>query len=164
MRLSPFKIIFLALVFLQAQGFAADPVAPPVIHCQGKELHIEVSAAVGLLTLCEQGVATKSYRVSLGSGGMDKKLEGDRKTPIGQYRLGEPKSSVRYPTKMQKRAGFTGGDVGVHGPDRDFEYLGDMTVAINWTAGCVALGYDVEINEIADWVHEKHPKFILIYK
>ncbi len=145
-----------------------EPVLP--ILCHTKFLSISLVASVNMLALCESGKAVKTYRVALGSGGVDKRKEGDRKTPLGVYKLGTPKTSDRfgtfipvgYPTKAQKAGGYTGAAVGIHGPDKDFETLGDITVMINWTAGCIALGYYTEINEIKDWVNTKHPQFIQI--
>lgn len=154
----------------ETQTAEPEPLPMPVVKCLSPLTHISVASSLGILVLCEQGEGLKKYRVSLGSGGIDKRLEGDRKTPIGIYTLGQPKASDRfgtfipvgYPTAAQKAAGFTGADVGIHGPDRAFQFLGDITVMINWTAGCIALGYDLEINEIKDWVKLKHPKFIQI--
>lgn len=142
----------------------------PSVKCLSALTHILIASSLGILVLCEQGEGIKQYRVSLGSGGIDKRLEGDRKTPLGIYPLGTPKVSERfgtfipvgYPTHAQKAAGFTGANVGIHGPDRVFQFLGDLTVLINWTAGCIALGYDLEINEIKDWVNTKHPTYVQI--
>ncbi len=179
-------MIFLILSFtFSTLGFAGEVIddpqnetpdpAPvtallPPVKCLSPLTHISIASSLGILVLCEQGESIKKYRVSLGSGGVDKRVEGDRKTPLGIYTLGVPKTSERfgifipvgYPTRDQKAAGFTGADVGIHGPDRAFQFLGDITVMINWTAGCIALGYDQEINEIKDWVNLKHPKFIQI--
>lgn len=156
-----------------APAETVTPAAPepiPIMKCLNPALHITVIASQGLLILCEKGEGTKTYRVSLGTGGIDKKIEGDRKTPSGIYTLGKPRSSDRfgifipvdYPTQAQKLAGFTGAGVGIHGPDRAYQFLGDLTVMVNWTAGCIAVGYDLEINEIKDWILEKHPQFIQI--
>ncbi len=63
-------------------------------------------------------------KVSLGRGGLEKSVQGDRKTPMGTYSIGAPRPSKRffifipigYPSEKQRVNGFTGGDVGVHGP------------------------------------------------
>ncbi len=149
---------------------APIPISLPEVKCLNPLTHISIATSLGILVLCEQGEGIKKYRIALGSGGIDKKIEGDRKTPIGIYTLGTPKPSERfgafipigYPTQAQKAAGFTGAHVGIHGPDRDYQFLGDISVMINWTAGCIALAYDVEINEIKDWVNSKHPKYVQI--
>ena len=173
------KITLIFVSFLSLQALAEEPPQesvpnpiPPVVTCLSKDRHISVVTTFGLLALCDQGKVSKTYRVALGSGGIDKRLEGDRKTPLGMYLVGEPKPSERfktfipvgYPTKIQRKAGYTGGAIGIHGPDREYEFLGEITVLINWTAGCIAVGYDLEIDEIKDWVNERHPKFIQILK
>ncbi len=106
--------------------------------------------------------------VALGSGGIDKRKQGDAKLPLGEYGLGEPRPSrkfhtfipVGYPTAAQVRQGYTGGDVGVHGPPRLAH--GPLTTAIDWTLGCVAVGTDDEIDRIARWVRTKKVNRVVI--
>jgi murein L,D-transpeptidase YafK len=69
---------------------------------------------------------------------------------------------ISYPTAEQRRRGFTGSDIGIHGPDRRFRRLGRLTTWADWTAGCIAVGSDDEIDEIALWVEQHEPSEILI--
>ncbi len=179
-----FRILFVILLhFSSSFAFAEELPLPPAttippilvsfpVTCHPKDRHILIKASLGQLCLCDQGQVIKTYQVALGSGGLDKTIEGDRKTPLGFYALGTPRPSTRfgifvpigYPTKIQKSIGFTGGSVGIHGPDRDFEYLGGLTVMINWTQGCIAVAYDLEIHEIKNWMEFKTPKYVRIVR
>lgn len=104
-----------------------------------------------------------SYTVSLGPGGPgNKKMEGDRVTPVGRYhvtlrhpsrfkiflRLDYPNAEDRARFARLKRAGelpdgaTIGGDIGIHGGTPPSMKEQD------WTLGCVAVEDD-EIVEIA---------------
>jgi murein L,D-transpeptidase YafK len=115
------------------------------------------------LALCEGGVAAKAFAVALGRGGTGKTRTGDDKTPLGMYALSLPRASSRfgifipvgYPTKEQAMQGLTGADVGVHGPDRHFAWLGGANLWVDWTSGCVALGSEEAIQTVAAWVKAK---------
>ena len=115
-------------------------------------------------------MAVKAFRVSLGRGGTGKAREGDNRTPLGVYPLGTPQPSSRfgtfipfgYPTEAQAAAGLTGGDVGIHGPDRPYAWLGPANVLFDWTAGCVAVSSDAAIQTIAAWVTAKRAASILL--
>ncbi len=129
-------------------------------ECPNGDAVLVVNTAAHELKLCENGVAVKAFRVALGSGGTGKTKQGDDKTPLGLYPLGSPRPSshfgifipVGYPTKEQATKGFTGADIGIHGPDRHFTLLGGATLWMDWTAGCVAVGSDEAIQGIAAWV------------
>ncbi len=122
------------------------------------------------MRLCENGVAVRVFRVALGRGGIRKRKEGDKKTPLGVYPLGTPQPSNRfglfipigYPTKEQAAAGLTGTDVGIHGPDQQFAWLGEATLWSDWTAGCVAVSTDAAIQAIATWVLAKQVGSIVL--
>lgn len=152
--------MFLA-AFVLALMVPADP-------CAGKDTVLYVDPAERLLWLCEAGEATEAIPVALGRGGLDKRVEGDAKVPLGEYRLGSPRPSqahhlfipVGYPTPSQRRGGFTGGAIGVHGPSR--AYGGAASTAIDWTLGCIAVGTDAEIDRIASWVRATKARRIII--
>jgi murein L,D-transpeptidase YafK len=135
-------------------GCVAHAACPP----SGVRVLVDTSARE--LSLCADGRAAHTYRVALGRGGLDKRREGDGRTPLGEYPLAAPRASaqfhtflaVGYPTDEQRQAGLTGGAVGVHGPGRGFRFLGALSTATNWTAGCIAVASDAQIDEIADWV------------
>lgn len=111
--------------------------------------------------------------MSLGRGGLDKRREGDRKTPLGRYRLGSPRPSVSgfhvfipvgYPTSTQRRAGFTGGAIGVHGPPEGWpEAMARTSMAVSdLTFGCIMVASADEIHRIARWVRDHGVKAIEI--
>jgi murein L,D-transpeptidase YafK len=110
--------------------------------------------------VCQRGIAVETFRVGLGRGGFGKRAQGDDKTPLGEYALGEPRASRRfhlfvpvgYPTADQRRGGFTGGDVGVHGPTSWFRWLPGGATWFNRTRGCIELGSTIEIEQVAQWV------------
>lgn len=168
--ISIFSIIYiLSVSFLSIPSAKAEVLNIPLIDnllptftppCEGKETAIVVRATLNTLYLCENGEAIEGYAVSLGSGGVNKRIEGDNKTPIGVYPLGEPRLSnqfyifipVGYPTVAEKKQGYTGGDIGIHGPKRNFEKYGMVNLLLNWTRGCIAVAYDESILEIANWI------------
>ncbi len=112
------------------------------------------------MVLCEKGKPKAEYKVALGSGGIGKERQGDAKTPLGVYPLTPGRYSASfhtfillgYPTKEQRAKGMTGSDVGVHGPARGTELLGEVNVATDWTLGCIAVASDAEIDFIAAWM------------
>ena len=143
---------------------AADP-------CAGVGTGLHVNADTHRLYVCEAGQKKAVYGVALGSGGVDKRVQGDAKVPLGTYSLGRPRASskfhifipVGYPTTSQRRAGYTGGDVGVHGPSRLAQ--GSFSTLVDWTLGCTAVGTDREIDAIASWVRKQpHARIVITAK
>jgi hypothetical protein len=130
------------------------------VPCPAKGTVVIVDAKQRFLCLCAEGAVEGTYRVAIGRGGLGKVAEGDDKTPIGSYRLSDARPSVRfglflpvgYPTTDQAKQGYTGSDVGIHGPHRAFVLLRHATVLFNWTAGCIAVGSRSDIETIARWV------------
>jgi hypothetical protein len=143
---------------------------PPPDACPAQGRMVVVHASSHSLLLCRDGRAEARYRVALGRGGMDKRIEGDERTPTGRYPLGAPRASssfhlfvpVGYPTAEQRAEGRTGGAIGIHGPDRRFSLLGPLTTWADWTAGCIAVGADAEIDRIAEWTAAVGASSILI--
>ena len=92
--------------------------------CPADSAAVVVDSSLHVMSLCEQGTAVHWTGVRLGRNGMGKGREGDGKTPVGTYALESPRPSaeygsfalVDYPTVEQRRAGATGGAIGVHGP------------------------------------------------
>ena len=128
--------------------------------CTGQDTRIVVELAQHRLFLCARDQAVESFDVRIGRGGPGKSRAGDGKTPVGTYVLGRPRASRRYgifipigyPTAEQRRKGFTGGDIGVHGPDRRAKWLGRLVNTFDSTYGCVGLAKDEEMERIAKWV------------
>ena len=89
--------------------------------------------------------------------------KGDKKTPLGEYRLSPPRPSVSgvrtfihvgYPTRNQRNKGYTGGAIGIHGPTRDGR--------LRNTLGCISVKTNDEIDEIAQWVDDHRVRRISI--
>ena len=150
----------LALLALLSPGRSrAEDSCPEV----GTAVLIDVQSRT--LWLCGDGRPLAQFPVALGRGGLDKRGRGDRRTPLGTYSLGDPRPSARfgifipvvYPTPEQRGQGYTGGDVGIHGPDRRTRWAGIANTWSNWTDGCIALGSDEELFRIASFVRERSP-------
>jgi hypothetical protein len=142
-----------ALLSSHAMGVPAGP-------CAGPGTFVAVDSRARRLALCAGGAVEESFPVALGTGGLGKTRAGDNRTPLGPYPLGAPRPShqfgtfipVGYPTAAQARVGFTGSAIGIHGPARAFLWAGRANTAVDWTAGCIAVGSDGEIGRIAAWV------------
>lgn len=132
--------------------------------CARQANAVVVNVDTHRLSLCQNERVQESYTVSLGSGGVGKQKEGDHRTPLGVFALGVPRPStefllfipVGYPTAEQRKAGFTGGDIGIHGPKRGWSFLGRLANWKDWTRGCIAINSDDGIREVADWVARNH--------
>jgi len=137
--------------------------------CSRYDTAVVVDVHARSLWLCELGATQAHYPVALGRGGTGKRTRGDRKTPLGSYALGEPRLSDRfgvfipisYPTAAQRRRGFTGGEIGIHGPQRRFEWAGSLNTYVDWTEGCIALGTLDEAMEVATFVREHAPSVLI---
>jgi len=117
------------------------------------------------MTLFAHGVAIKTYKIALGTGGMDpKQSAGDNRTPEGEYILDARNNSSRfhlafhisYPNaddkaRAKKLGVSPGGDIMVHGVEKKYEYLGALQHNYDWTEGCIALT-NPEIEEFAKLV------------
>ncbi|MFC1611768.1 murein L,D-transpeptidase family protein [Myxococcota bacterium] len=136
--------------------------------CAGRATSVLIDLDEHTLWLCETGQVAGEYSVSLGKGGVGKQIRGDNKTPVGTYSLGAPRPSkkfgifipVGYPTAAQKKAGFSGSAIGIHGPDRSFTWAGTLNTLIDWTQGCIAVKSDEAIGTIAAWVNQENPELV----
>lgn len=136
--------------------------------CHAADARIVVETGPHRLVLCEREREIGAFSVRLGRGGVGKTAEGDGKTPLGTYPLGEPRKSDRYgifipigyPTPDQRRRGFTGGDVGVHGPHRSVRWLGSLVNSFDSSNGCVGLATDGEMATITAWVRSARAQTI----
>ena len=135
--------------------------APASNPCVNKGTSIVVHTYMHRLFLCEKNKLVSRHNVAIGRGGIDKRKEGDLKTPIGTYSLGLPRMSndfylfisVGYPTAEQRKLGYTGGAIGIHGPYFRFLQLwGAFNTLVDWTQGCIAVGTDAEIDQISSWL------------
>ncbi|WP_437840496.1 L,D-transpeptidase family protein [Sorangium sp. So ce1153] len=146
----------------------ATPAAAAAASARVTEIRIDKSEHT--LDLVADGTIVRSYRVALGPGGSGPKLyEGDRRTPVGTYRVaGRIKGLfhqflvVSYPNEEDRRrfaelrrrgevppGRGVGHGIGIHG-------VGGGGGAVHagshkdtdWTLGCIALDDD-EIDEVA---------------
>jgi len=134
----------------------------PMSACRAGETGVVVDTTAHRLYLCTGGAAERSFAVALGVNGVDKRRAGDNRTQLGTYALGTPRASasfhrfvpVAYPTPAQARAGFTGSAIGIHGPPRGLEGASRLQalVATDWTAGCIAVATDDDIEAIIRWL------------
>jgi murein L,D-transpeptidase YafK len=155
------SLLWLVLVAVGRAAVAAG-------QCSGADVRIVVETSKHRLALCEQGREAAAFDVRLGRGGVGKRSEGDGKTPLGRYALGDPRPSERfgvfipieYPTPEQRRQGYTGGDVGVHGPHRWVRWLGSLVNTFDSSDGCVGVATVQEITAISDWVKKTHARTI----
>lgn len=160
------KFFFLsAFLLVHCSQFAANE-AP----CRDAGSHLLVKADKHRMYLCQDSKLVASYSVRLPSKGMGKKREGDKKLPLGTYSLGLPRGSekfgifipVGYPTEEQRRQGYTGGSIGIHGPIRWARILGRLVNWFDTTSGCVGLATDREMEVISRWVKENRISLIRI--
>jgi len=136
--------------------------------CAGRGTVLLVQVRQRVMSTCARGLRTGAYRVSMGQGGIGKQRAGDNKLPLGRYALGQPRASrgwhlfipIGYPTAVQRKAGYTGSAVGIHGPPRCCQ--GPTITDTDWTYGCLALGTDKELDQIAAWVKLERDAMILI--
>ncbi len=159
------QLIALLFTFIPLSCLAAssDP-------CDRYPSTLLIDTSSHTMWVCLDGKARSNFHVSLGRGGIKKRTEGDDKTPLGGYRLGYPRTSSKYcffipivyPNDMQKSKGFSGGDVGIHGPHRELLWLGKYSTEADWTRGCIALGTDEEILELVNWVTNENINTVVI--
>jgi murein L,D-transpeptidase YafK len=155
-----FLIIFM---FLPVALFASTATCPLLNG-------INVHTTKQILNICKHGTVIKTFKVALGYKGVGKKQSGDNKTPIGLYGLAHPRTSTQfkvfipilYPTSKQLAAGYTGRDVGIHGPtqsSKGFNWLNNLP---NATRGCIAVGKNNYIDYVANWVKANPGTKVLI--
>lgn len=157
----------LLLTLLLLSNAEATAAAAP---CHLRETAVVVQAREHTLHLCQAGKSVARYAVALGSGGLGKRLMGDGKTPLGAYPLALPRASssygtfvhVGYPTPIQQKLGFTGNAIGIHGPPRGWLASTGALTSVDWTAGCIAVGTDAEIDAIAGWIRRLQVRSVRI--
>jgi hypothetical protein len=174
-RLADIAIAGVAVAGVLEAGIVAGVsiwAALPVAHagCPAEGTLVQVDTRARILSLCRAGREDASFRVALGSGGVDKRVEGDARTPRGRYSLSPARRSadyhlflaVGYPTPEQARRGYTGGAIGIHGPPDWDEWPGRVSVWSDWTRGCIALGTRDEVEQVARWVGAHYVGEVLI--
>src|SRR5262245_7683442 len=168
----PFRIPVLAALLLfpsssLSSSSSSSPSSSPS-SCLPTETAVVIDTRAHRMHLCDAGTIDRTFTVALGTRGAGKQREGDMRTPLGRYGLGPPRASrnyhvfvpVQYPTPAQARMGFTGGAIGIHGPPRGWSTLAElaMLVSQDWTAGCIAVTTDDDIEAVAAWVRQREVK------
>ena len=131
---------------------------------------INVNTSKRTLNICKNGAVIKAFKISIGYNGVGKKKTGDNKTPIGLYGLAHPRKSAQfkvfipilYPTAKQLAAGYTGRDVGLHGPTQSLGRLDWLNNLPYSTRGCIAVGKNNYIEYVANWVNANPGTKVLI--
>ncbi len=131
---------------------------------------INVHTTKRILNICKHGTVIKTFKVALGYKGVGKKQAGDNKTPIGLYGLAHPRKSnqfkvfipILYPTSRQRAAGYTGRDVGIHGPTQSSSFFSWLNNLPSSTRGCIAVGKNNYIEYVANWVKANPGTKVLI--
>ncbi len=143
---------------------------PTTDRCEGNGDAVIADTGVAVIFLCKNGVTVGDYDFSMGRDGVNKRSLGDLKTPVGKYPLGKPRPSdlfkifvpIGYPTPEQAAQGYSGSDVGIHGPSRTFRCAGFLNVSVDWTQGCLAVASDIYVKEIARFIEVNGVKSITI--
>jgi murein L,D-transpeptidase YafK len=131
---------------------------------------INVHTTKRILNICKHGAVIKTFKVALGYKGVGKKHTGDNKTPIGLYRVAYPRKSTQFkvfipildPTSKQSAAGYTGRDVGIHGPTQSNNWFDLLNHLPYSTRGCIAVGKNNHIEYLAHWVKANPGTKVLI--
>jgi len=131
---------------------------------------INVHTKEQILSICKNGAVIKTFKVALGYKGVGKKQSGDNKTPVGLYGLAHPRKSnqfkvfipILYPTTKQLAAGYTGRDIGIHGPTQSFILFSWLNNLPSSTHGCIAVGKNNHVEYVANWVKANPGAKVLI--
>lgn len=163
-------VVGLAYLVLLTSSRAWAKATVPHAACPREGVLVQVDPDARILSLCRSGHEESAFRVALGRGGVDKRVEGDERSPRGRYALSRARRSSRYhlflpvgyPTSVQARQGFTGSAIGVHGPHAFWAWLGPATTGTDWTLGCIALGTRADVERVARWVSDNDAQEIVI--
>jgi L,D-transpeptidase-like protein len=155
--------IVLALNYLPAP---AEEFAP----CRGLAAALIIDTSSHTMWMCQENDAIAGFRVAIGQCGVGKRDKGDKKTPQGEFDLNMPRPSskfrlfipVGYPNAEQSSEGYSGGDIGIHGPHRASLWLGKESANVDWTLGCIAVGTDEDILTVAQWVTDQGVRKVII--
>jgi len=159
-------IIVPFLFILNSLLASAAELAP----CQGLDTALIIDTSSHTMWMCQKSYAIAKFRVAIGQCGMEKRGKGDKKTPRGEFDLGMPRHSgkfrlfipIGYPNAEQSSKGYSGGNIGIHGPHRGSLWLGKDSAKVDWTYGCIAVGTDEDILTVAQWVKSQGVKKVII--
>jgi len=122
------------------------------------------------LVLLSDGKELRSYKVALGGEPiMQKKRQGDHRTPEGSYVLDSRNANshyykafhISYPNPRDlaaaRKLGVSpGGDIMLHGLPKEYAFVGKAHTLHDWTDGCIAVSNE-EMDEIWKLVHVGTP-------
>lgn len=140
--------------------------------CTGLGTLLIADTKTQILYLCKNGKSVGDFDFSKGWNGVQKRKEGDERTPLGVYSIKAPRRSdagfhkfihINYPTTLQKKNGYTGSNVGIHGPSRWARCLGRLNTYFDWTNGCLAVASDRDIDEVSRFVEENKVEKLAVY-
>lgn len=140
--------------------------------CTGLGTLLIADTATQILYLCKNGKSVKDFDFAKGWNGTAKRAEGDERTPLGVYNIRAPQKSasgfhkfihIGYPTSHQRKLGYTGSNVGIHGPSRWARCLGRLNTYFNWTNGCLAVASDRDMDEVSRFVEENSVTKLAVY-
>jgi len=159
-------IIFPFLVVLNSLLAPAAELAP----CKGEDTALIIDTASHTMWMCQKSDEIAEFPVAIGQCGVEKRGKGDKKTPRGEFDLGMPRPSskfllfipIGYPNAVQLAKGYSGGNIGIHGPHRESLWLGKESAKVDWTRGCIAVGTDEDILTVAKWVKDQGVKKVII--
>ncbi|OFZ16497.1 MAG: hypothetical protein A2Z20_03695 [Bdellovibrionales bacterium RBG_16_40_8] len=168
----------IAFYIFIAGAFAYSQVNAKSLCAGANSSQLIANLSYRIIYLCEKnGNEYWRYFFSYGRGGARKYSEGDEKTPVGTYALGAPQKSadfyqfipIGYPTKEQRKMGYTGGAIGIHGPYNTgiyqlIEWFMGSSLILNWTSGCLAVSSQYEIEKIVYFVKSRKVKTIHIFE
>jgi hypothetical protein len=140
--------------------------------CTGLGTLLIADTKTQILYLCKNGKSVGDFDFAKGWNGVQKRKEGDERTPLGVYSIKAPRRSdagfhkfihINYPTALQKKNGYTGSNVGIHGPSRWARCLGRLNTYFDWTNGCLAVASDRDIDEVSRFVEENKVEKLAVY-
>jgi murein L,D-transpeptidase YafK len=145
-------------ICLAALLLLAVPVQGKTTQQADKILIIKSAHSMALLS---GGKTLKTYKVALGGVPVGpKRIEGDHKTPEGDYIIDAKNAHSRfhlslhisYPSpadmeRARKLGSRPGGAIMIHGLASSFAFLGPLHRQTDWTDGCIAVT-NAEIEEI----------------
>jgi murein L,D-transpeptidase YafK len=165
-RLRIRAIPFAALLSLTACGQSDAKAPQPAAGVKAD--HILVDKSDRLIILYRTGKEIMRYSgIKLGDVPLGHKhFEGDEKTPEGIYRISGRNPGSRYHLSLRisypnaadiayakARGKPAGGDIFIHGQPNGW---GDVTIAKDWTDGCIALS-NAQIEQLWNLVPERTP-------
>lgn len=154
-----FAFVFFSIVSSGETGVQAD--------------RILVEKSKRRMTLYNGKETLKTYHIALGKNPVGHKVrKGDERTPVGPYYIDyrNPDSRfhlslhISYPNdrdimRAMKRDITPGGNIMIHGLNKEIEWLEEYHRFIDWTDGCIAVT-NGEIEEIWDLVPDGTPVII----